>query len=57
MSKPKNDTNTSTVKEVVAAIANVQDHGDGCGCTICQKDAETIKNNPTIVDAVFGLAK
>lgn len=57
MSKPKNNTNTSTVKEVVAAIASIQDHGDGCGCTMCQKDAETIKNNPTIVDAVFGLAK
>lgn len=57
MPKQKKDTNVDTVREVVQAIQNMQDHGDDCGCTICQKDAETIKNNPNIVDAVFGLIK
>lgn len=57
MPKQEKDTDINTVREVVQAIQNVQDHGDDCGCTICQKDAETIINNPRIVDAVFGLVK
>lgn len=45
------------LKEVVDALTNLIDHGHDCACTMCQKDKQTVDDNPDIVDAVANLAK
>jgi hypothetical protein len=46
----------SDIKQVADAIANVIDHGDDCGCSICAGDFQTIQNNPDIAAALSGIA-